>query len=121
MKILIIILSTFIALTISGQNTIDIKTVGDKIQLELRQDGKLYSKSYNSWKEIKGDPRLKNFTNHFIDSSGLKTIAEGLQFDLSEGISIEFEDVDISVLSDSKNDVLEISISSDKGKKRKKN
>ena len=117
MKILlIIILSTLVTLSISAQNTIDIKTVGDKIQLELRQDGKMYVKTYDSWEDIKADPKLKKFTNHFIDSSGLKTIVEGLHFDLSNGISIKSEDVDISIVTDTKSAVLDISISSGKKK-----
>ncbi len=109
---LLIVLTNLLTSSLHGQNTIEIRTEGDDIRLEMMQDGKLFAKTYESWKSINTDEDLQKFTNHFIDSCGLKGLAEGLHFDLSDGISLKSDKVDIRIKTKKKSHSLDISVRS---------
>lgn len=94
---LVLFCAFFAASSLKAQDKIEIKSVQDMIQLNLEQDGKLYSKTYENWNEINEDQRLQKFTEHFIEEcTGLK-LENGFNIDLSEGIKIKSRGIDITI------------------------
>ena len=115
--VLFILLSSIFTITLHSQNSIDITSKGDKLLLVLKQDGKLYKKSYANWKLLREDPKLKTFSMNFIEACGFE-FEKGFHFDLDNGIHIKSEGININIDSNKKkgSDNLVISISGGKKK-----
>lgn len=123
MKNLLVILTVAILSislsSLTAQESIEIKNIGDKIQLNLQYEGKSYVKTYDNWKEIKKDEKLQQFSAQFFEKCTGLQLENGFNFDLEDGIKIKSDGISINIKNgnhDISADELNISIKSNSPK-----
>ncbi len=75
--------------TTYAQKAIDITTKGDQIKLKLTEDGKVYQKTYPSWKEVRRDKKVRQLLQDFGIETEDQLFSKAIEIDLSEDLSVK--------------------------------